>query len=94
MVATDFSERSDRALRRAKLLARQFGATITLIHVVDDDQPRRIVEIERDESAMLLRQTAATLAQLDGVTCETRVILASPFAGIIQGWRRQTPTFW
>jgi len=91
MVATDFSERSDRALRRAKLLARQFGATITLIHVVDDDQPRRIVEIERDESAMLLRQTAATLAQLDGVTCETRVILASPFAGIIQGVETSDP---
>ncbi len=85
MVATDFSERSDRALMRAKLLARQFNATITLVHVVDDDQPRRIVDVERDESALLLRQSAETLANDDGVTCETRVILASPFAGIIQG---------
>ena len=84
MVATDFSERSERALRRATLLARQFGATITLIHIVDDDQPRRIVDAEHDEAAKLLHQTAATLGQVDGVSCETKVILASPFAGIIR----------
>lgn len=56
MVATDFSERSDRALRRATLLARQFEATMLLVHVVDDDQPRRIVDAERDEATKLLRQ--------------------------------------
>lgn len=84
MVATDFSERSDRALRRATLLARQFEATILLVHVVDDDQPRRIVDAERDEATTLLRQMASTLRDVDGVTCETRVILGSPFAGIAQ----------
>jgi nucleotide-binding universal stress UspA family protein len=84
MVATDFSERSDRALRRATLLARQFDASILLVHVVDDDQPRRIVDAERDEATTLLRQMAATLRDVDSVTCETRVILASPFVGIAQ----------
>lgn len=39
MMATDFSERSDRALRRITLLAKQHKAKITLIHVVDDGQP-------------------------------------------------------
>jgi len=82
LLATDFSERSDRALRRATLLARQFGASLALIHVVDDDQPRRIVEAEQEEAARLLRQMAATLREVDGVACETRVILASPFAGV------------
>ncbi|WP_111734586.1 universal stress protein [Roseovarius amoyensis] len=91
MVATDFSERSDRSLMRSKLLARQFGATITLLHVVDDDQPRRIVETERDEAATLLRQIALTCRQNDGVSCETRVILASPFAGILQGVEEAAP---
>ena len=84
MVATDFSERSDRALRRATFLARQFEAAILLVHVVDDDQPRRIVDAERDEATTLLRQMAATLRDLDGVSCETRIILASPFVGIAQ----------
>lgn len=37
MVATDFSERSDLALRRATLLARQYGAGIAPMHTVDDD---------------------------------------------------------
>lgn len=91
MVATDFSERSDRALRRATLLARQFEATMLLVHVVDDDQPRRIVDAERDEATTLLRQMAATLLDVDGVTCETRVILASPFVGIAQAVADATP---
>ncbi|MEC9346727.1 MAG: universal stress protein [Pseudomonadota bacterium] len=84
LVATDFSERSDRALRRAILLARQFDAAILLVHVVDDDQPRRIVDTERDEAWTLLRQISATLRDVDGVACESRVILASPFVGIAQ----------
>lgn len=82
LVATDFSERSDRALRRAKLIARQTGAGITLVHVVDDDQPHGIVEVERVESERLLHQMSATLREVDGVDCDARVILASPFAGI------------
>lgn len=91
MVATDFSERSDRALRRATLLARQFGTTIALIHVVDDDQPRRIVDAERDEALTLLRQTAATLRDVDGLVCDTRVLLATPFAGIINAVEEENP---
>lgn len=91
MVATDFSERSDRALRRATLLARQFGAAISLVHVVDDDQPRRIVEARSSEAVALLQQTAATLGKVDGVTCKTRVILASPFAGILQAIEESDP---
>lgn len=84
LVATDFSERSDRALRRAVLLAREFDAGLALVHVVDDDQPRRIVETETEEAKALLRQMAATLRNVDGVACETRVLLASPFAAIVQ----------
>lgn len=84
LVPTDLSERSDRALRRAALLARQFEAAILLVHVIDDDQPSRIVNAERDETMALLRKIAATLHDVDGVACETRVILASPFVGIAQ----------
>jgi len=34
MLATDFSERSDRALRRAVILARAHDASLDLVHVV------------------------------------------------------------
>lgn len=84
LMATDFSERSDRALRRAVLLAREFGAGLVLVHVVDNDQPRRIVETETEEARALLHQMAATLRDVDNIACEARVRLASPFAGIVQ----------
>ncbi|AJE46752.1 universal stress protein [Celeribacter indicus] len=82
LVATDFSERSDRALRRAVLLARRVGAELGLVHVVDDDQPPYIVGTERKDAEKLLAQMAATLREVDGVECRTQVVLASPFIGI------------
>ncbi|EKE43220.1 hypothetical protein OCGS_2811 [Oceaniovalibus guishaninsula JLT2003] len=82
LVATDFSERSDRALRRAKLLARRTGARLSLLHVVDDDQPQSIVDVERDEATRLLDRTAQTLRDIDGLACDTRVAASVPFAGI------------
>ncbi|GGD38554.1 universal stress protein [Sinisalibacter lacisalsi] len=84
MLATDFSERSDRALRRAALLARRSGAKMTLVHVVDDDQPRHIIENEKAGATSLLREMTATLRSHDGVDCDARVVLDAPFAGIVR----------
>lgn len=84
MVATDFSERSDRALRRATLLAKQFGARLSLVHVVDDDRPQRMLEKERDLASQLLDETGASVRGHDGVTCDTRVVLGASFAGILK----------
>jgi nucleotide-binding universal stress UspA family protein len=91
LVATDFSERSDRALRRATLLASRLGAGLTLVHVVDDDQPRRIADGERAVAEKLLRQLATTLREVDGVSCEMQVRLAPPFAGMAQAARDEAP---
>ena len=54
LVATDFSTRSQRALRRAGLLARERSAKLTLVHVVEDDQPRSLIELERREASKFL----------------------------------------
>jgi nucleotide-binding universal stress UspA family protein len=91
MLATDFSERSDRALRRATLLARQFEASLSIVHVVDDDQPRRIVDSERDAASALLRELRSTMENVDGICCEIRVELAAPFAGIAQAAAKEKP---
>jgi nucleotide-binding universal stress UspA family protein len=91
LMATDFSERSDRALRRATLLARQFEAKLHVVHVVDDDQPKRVVDAENDQASKLLRQLGDTLRDEDGLDCETRVILASPFAGIVRAAEELEP---
>lgn len=84
MVATDFSERSDRALRRATLLARHIGARMTLITAVDEDRPRRLVEEETREAEALLRNMKMTLREVDNIHCETRVLIAEPSQAIVQ----------
>lgn len=91
MLATDFSERSDRALRRATLLARQFGASLSIVHAVDDDQPQRVVAGERDVAFALLRDLRSTVQTIDGIDCETQVVLADPFAGIAQAVEKGKP---
>lgn len=87
IVATDFSERSDRAIRRAKLLAREFDAKVHLVHVVDDDQAQAIVLAERDASIKLLEELTQTLEEIDAVKCDFRVVLGKPFLGITQAAR-------
>jgi nucleotide-binding universal stress UspA family protein len=67
LVATDFSPRSDRALRRASLLARKLGSALTLVHVVDAEQPERLVAADRTAASELLDEMTATLRDGDGI---------------------------
>ena len=91
MLATDFSERSDRALRRAVLLARSHGARLDLVHVVDDDRPQRIVQHEVDDARAMLRELARALERDDGVQTDIGIILADPFAGIATAAAERQP---
>ena len=91
MLATDFSERSDRALRRAVILAHAHGARIELVHVADDDRPRSVVEQDTKQARQLLSELARSLETLDGISCDTKVILADPFAGIAQAVEDASP---
>ncbi|MEQ8661848.1 MAG: universal stress protein [Gammaproteobacteria bacterium] len=83
MVATDFSTRSDRALRRAALLARRHGATLEVVHAIDDDQPRAIVAAEERAAAGLLADLAATLKRVDAVACAARVVFGPASSAIV-----------
>jgi len=91
LVATDFSERSDRALRRATLLGKQTGAKLWLVHAIDDDQPRRIIESEHAAAVRLLSEQAATLRDVDGVECTYQVILGEPADGISRATQDISP---
>lgn len=84
LVATDFSIRSDRALRRAVLLARQIGARLILVHVVDEDRPARLVELEGREAEGLLAETAATLVDSDGLECRSLLRYGDAFSGVLE----------
>lgn len=82
LVATDFSERSDRAIRRAILLAKTTGASLILIHVVDDDQPDRILRAEQQAGEDVLAEQTLSLRKIDGLACTSRIVLGDPFEGI------------
>ncbi|MFN6952499.1 MAG: universal stress protein [Albidovulum sp.] len=83
LVATDFSTRSDRAIRRASLLARKAGASISLLHVVDGDRPDYLVSLDREAAEKALAELSRTIRDIDGLACDYRVTLDDPFEGIV-----------
>jgi nucleotide-binding universal stress UspA family protein len=83
LTATDFSPRSDRAIRRAGLLAREFAAGLTIVHVVDDDKPKDLVVEEKKTAEGALYQLLQNTAELRDISCETKIALGEPFEGII-----------
>lgn len=84
LVATDFSVRSDRAVRRATLLAKEFDASLCLVHVVDDDQPEQLVEAEKQVAADLLADLSRSIRELVNLDCTYSVALGDAFEGITQ----------
>ena len=68
LVATDLSLRSERAVRRAFALARESGAALHLLSVVDDDQPEAIAGRRRAETREELERFCAALP--DASACE------------------------
>lgn len=68
VVATDLSERSDRALYRAFRLAGELGASCTVISVVDDHLPRevsgQIVEAARKQIQLSVDTHASTATEV------------------------------
>ncbi|WP_243369227.1 universal stress protein [Microvirga solisilvae] len=84
LAATDFSTRSQRAVRRAGLLARSKGAEITLVHVVDDDQPPELIALETREAERILGEQIDAVAELRGIPSRALVVAGDPFDGILR----------
>jgi nucleotide-binding universal stress UspA family protein len=84
LAATDFSTRSNRALRQAGLLAQPLGAQLALVHIVDDDQPQELVAMEKREAARILAEQVGAVAELRGVQCRPIVAEGDPFDGILR----------
>lgn len=70
LVATDLSERSDRAMDRALMLARQFGARLTVLHVVDDTLPAAVAERMKDAAEAALADHVAPAREDVNVTAK------------------------
>lgn len=84
VAATDFSTRSNRAVRQAGLLAEPAGAQLHVVHVVDDDQPDDLVSMEKREAERLLAEQLASMPELQGVQVHPKVITGDPFDGILR----------
>ena len=83
VVATDFSTRSDRALRRSTIIAKQFSSQLLLVHVVDSDQPQYLIDAEVEASRSILEKSAATICSSDEVAARASVIVGDVFSGIL-----------
>ncbi len=83
VAATDFSLRSQRALQRAGLIARQFSAELTLVHVVDDDQPEPLVTLECREANKFMSEQISSLGELHDVRCHALVMTGGAFDRIL-----------
>lgn len=84
LVATDFSTRSNRAIRQAGLLAQPRSAQLHLVHVVDDDQPEDLIGMESREAERVLAEQISSMAELRGVQCRSIVVTGDPFDGILR----------
>ncbi|WP_247816418.1 universal stress protein [Bradyrhizobium sp. 40] len=84
VAATDFSTRSNRALRQAGLLVRSPDAKLHLVHVVDEDQPAELIRIEEQEAQRVLVEQIASMPELHNVQCYPTVVRGHPFDGILR----------
>jgi universal stress protein E len=84
LAATDFSARSQRAMRRAGLLAQDSGAELTFLHVVDDDQPPDLVAVKKREADRILGEQIGAIAELRGRPSRALVVEGDPFDGILR----------
>jgi nucleotide-binding universal stress UspA family protein len=84
LAATDFSTRSNRAVRQAGLLAQIGHAQLHLLHVVDDDQPEELIRMETREADRVLNEQTASMPELRGVQSRPMVVAGDPFEGILR----------
>jgi nucleotide-binding universal stress UspA family protein len=84
LAATDFSMRSRRSVRRAGLLARRTGAELTILHVVDDDQPAHLIELERNEAGKILEERLGSIDELREISCRIVVATGDAFDMILR----------
>ncbi len=78
LVATDFSTRSDRACRRARLIAEEYSANIVLLHVINDDQPVSMRKTMEREAAALLGDMVDSIKDQDRFECDFKVLSGEP----------------
>jgi universal stress protein E len=78
LVATDLSHRAEAAIARSAELAARFTAQLTLLHVVDQDQPERFIMREIELTQELLDEEAKRLKAEAGIDVKTVAVAGDP----------------
>jgi universal stress protein E len=84
LAATDFSTRSNRAVRQAGLLAQSGSAQLHILHVVDNDQPDALVGMEEREAQRVLDEQTSSMPELKNLQPRLMVTRGDPFDGILR----------
>jgi len=90
LAATDFSTRAHRAVRRAGVLARQAGAEVTLLHIVDEE-PEHLASIEQLESRKILLEQIASIDELREAQCHAVVEFGAAHDAILRAATAMNP---
>jgi nucleotide-binding universal stress UspA family protein len=83
LAASDLSARSDRAVGRAALLARERGGELIVLHVVDEELPEALATRQADDARFALSAVLASLPAAEGVACDARVVVGEHYQSIL-----------
>lgn len=83
LVATDLSARSDRAVERAVRLASDRGATLTVVHVIDDGLPTTMANAQHHEAEENIQKHMASLAPDGTPEITIKVVFGRAYVDIL-----------
>ena len=89
LATTDLSARGDRALRRALRLANHHGATLHVLHVIDDAIPEDIAQTLRETSEITLTRFIRSMDGGDAVT--VTVVHGDPITSVVDAIKVARP---
>jgi nucleotide-binding universal stress UspA family protein len=84
LVATDLTDRSDRAIERALQLQREMEASVTLLHVVERGLPTELTIRHRSDAEALLGARIAAMPQPVRSKCSHSVLVGDAFSIIVR----------
>jgi nucleotide-binding universal stress UspA family protein len=88
LAATDFSDQSRMAVRRATLICREHGAQLELLHVIEELPPPDRLSLDQYREKVLAQlQDEAAQAVSQGITCHLRCERGKGFDSIIRSTR-------
>ncbi len=83
LVASDLSHRSEMAIAQAFFLARRFNASLTVLHIVDDELPAAVFNATRSQAERNLRATVEGMVGAETMRISVRVVGGLYFQSIL-----------